>query len=317
MSAQPISRLLAIVDDDESLQRSLQDLTESDGLSPICFSSAEEFLDSDARDKVSCLIADIRMPGISGLELQARLKAERRRTPIIFITAHGDAKMRIHAIGEGAAELLPKPFDDAVLLKVIHTAVESGEMTEQTQNGTHGNGENRYATGEDFLKVFDEDLSGLYQLSFLLAGNHQKAEECFVAGIEDCVKANRVFREWARAWAKRMIVENAIRELNPRRQRLNSSALLRTALSRNQQSSDPIGHFDLDHMLGLADFERFVFVLCVLERYRVHECALFLGCSTSEIREACAQAIEELANSRPGASNRYEDRERRAKELEA
>ena len=124
MSGRPISRLVAIVDDDESLQRSLQDLIESGGLSTICFNSAEEFLDFDARDKVSCLIADIRMPGISGLELQAKLKAERCRIPIIFITAHGDAKMRIHAIGEGAVEFLPKPFDDAILLKVIHTALE-------------------------------------------------------------------------------------------------------------------------------------------------------------------------------------------------
>ena len=192
-------------------------------------------------------------------------------------------------------------------------------MTEQAQSGTRGSGENRYATCEDFLKILNEDMHGLYQLSFLLTGNHQKAEGCFVAGIEDCVKANRVFREWARSWAKRMIVENAIRELNPRRERSDSPALLPTVFSRNQQPSGPIGYFDLDAMLGLADFERFVFVLCVLERYRMHECALFLGCSASEIREACAQAIEKLANFRPSGSSRYEDRERtrRAKELEA
>jgi hypothetical protein len=187
-------------------------------------------------------------------------------------------------------------------------------MSEQPQSGTPGNGENRYATCEDFLKIFDEDLHGLYQLSFLLAGNHQKAERCFVAGIESCVKTNWVFRERARVWAKRMIVENAIRELNPRWQ--CSNALLPPVFSRNQE---PSGHFDLDDMLGLADFERFVFVLCVLEGYRTHECALFLGCSTSEVREACAKAIEKLANSRPSGSNRYDDRERgrRAKELEA
>jgi DNA-directed RNA polymerase specialized sigma24 family protein len=192
-------------------------------------------------------------------------------------------------------------------------------MTEQSHNGTCGDGSNRYATCEDFLKILEEDLHGLYQLSILLAGNHQMAERCFVAGIESCVKANWVFRERARAWAKRMIVENAIRELNPRRQRSNSSALLLTVFSHNQQSSGPMEYFDLDAMLGLADFERFVFVLCVLERYRMHECALFLGCSASEVREACAQAIEKLANFRPSGSNRYEDRERggRAKELEA
>lgn len=111
------------MDDDESLQSSLQDLIEADGLSTICFSSAEEFLDA-AQDKVLCLIADVRMPGMSGLELQAKLKAERRRIPIIFITAHGDAEMRVHAIRKGAVEFLPKPFDDAILLKAIHRALE-------------------------------------------------------------------------------------------------------------------------------------------------------------------------------------------------
>ena len=109
------------------------------------------------------------------------------------------------------------------------------ELTEQSHNGTYENGSNRYATCEDFLKVFDEDLSGLYQLSFLLAGDHQRAEGCVVAGIESCVRANWVFRELAGAWAKRMIVENAIRELNPRRQRSNSSALLPAVLSHDRQ----------------------------------------------------------------------------------
>ena len=118
------SRLVAIVDDDESVQLALRDLIESDGLPAICFGSAEHFLDSEARSKAACLIADIRMPGMSGLELQAKLKAERCRIPIIFITAHGDAEMRIHARREGAVEFLSKPFDDAVLLEIVHTALE-------------------------------------------------------------------------------------------------------------------------------------------------------------------------------------------------
>jgi FixJ family two-component response regulator len=118
------SRLVAIVDDDQSVQRSLQDLIESDGLSALCFSSAEQFLDSEARSKVACLIADIRMPGMSGFELQAKLKAERCRVPVIFITAHGDAEMRTLAMGDGAVEFLTKPFNDAVLLEVVHAALE-------------------------------------------------------------------------------------------------------------------------------------------------------------------------------------------------
>jgi FixJ family two-component response regulator len=118
------TRLVAIVDDDESVQRALQDLIESDGLSALCFGSAEQFLDSEARNRAACMITDIRMPGMSGLELQAKLKAERCRIPIIFITAHGDAEVRIHAMREGAVEFLSKPFDDAVLLEIVHTALE-------------------------------------------------------------------------------------------------------------------------------------------------------------------------------------------------
>jgi FixJ family two-component response regulator len=118
------SRLVVIVDDDESVQLALRDLIESDGLPAICFGSAEQFLDSGARSKAACLIADIRMPGVSGLELQAKLKAERCRIPVIFITAHGDAEMRIHAMRQGAVEFLSKPFDDAVLLEIVHAALE-------------------------------------------------------------------------------------------------------------------------------------------------------------------------------------------------
>ena len=124
MNMRQNSRLVAIVDDDESVQLALRDLIESDGLPAICFGSAEQFLDSEARSKAACLIADIRMPGMSGLELQAKLKAERCRIPVIFITAHGDAEMRIHAMRQGAVEFLSKPFDDAVLLEIVHTALE-------------------------------------------------------------------------------------------------------------------------------------------------------------------------------------------------
>jgi len=124
MSIRHNSRLVAIVDDDDSVQRSLQDLIESDGLSTLCFGSAEQFLNYEAQNKAACLIADIRMPGMSGLELQAKLKAERCRIPIIFITAHGDAEMRILAMREGAVEFLSKPFDDSVLLGIVHAALD-------------------------------------------------------------------------------------------------------------------------------------------------------------------------------------------------
>ena len=124
MSRRQSSRLIAIVDGDKSVQSALQELIESEGLSTLCFGSAEEFLDSGVQDEAGCLIADFRMPGISGLELQSRLKADRCRIPIIFITAHDDPKMRAQAIRDGAVEFLTKPFDNTVLLETVHAAIE-------------------------------------------------------------------------------------------------------------------------------------------------------------------------------------------------
>jgi len=124
MSRRQSSRLIAIVDDDKSVQSALQDFIESEGLSTLCFGSAEEFLDSGVQDEAGCLIADIRMSAISGIELQSRLKADRCRIPIILITAHGDPKMRVQAIRDGAVEFLTKPFDNTVLLETVHAAIE-------------------------------------------------------------------------------------------------------------------------------------------------------------------------------------------------
>jgi len=124
MGSKQSSKLIAIVDDDKSVQSALQDLVESEGLSTLCFGSAEQFLDSGAQRNAACLIADIRMPGMSGLELQAKLKADRCRIPIVFITAHGDAKMQTQALREGALKFLAKPFDNTVLLEALHAAIE-------------------------------------------------------------------------------------------------------------------------------------------------------------------------------------------------
>ena len=117
-------KLLAIVDDDESVRRALQGLMKAAGLPTQAFASAEDFLSSGLLRQTACLIADIRMPGMSGLELQERLNAEHCRIPIIFITAHGDAKMRLQAMRAGAVEFLAKPFDDEVLLDSVQAALE-------------------------------------------------------------------------------------------------------------------------------------------------------------------------------------------------
>ena len=118
------SKLIAIIDDDEAMQDSLRDLMEAAGLVARCFGSAEEFRESDLHTGAACLIVDIRMPKMSGLQLQARLKEEECNIPIIFITAHGDATMRIRAMREGAVEFLAKPFDHHLLLKRVRAALD-------------------------------------------------------------------------------------------------------------------------------------------------------------------------------------------------
>jgi len=118
------SKLVAIIDDDESICDSLRDLMESAGLLALCFGSAREFLESGLHCQAACLITDIRMPKMSGLELQARLKEEECDIPIIFITAFGDARMRIQAMREGAVEFFAKPFDHHLLLKAVLAALD-------------------------------------------------------------------------------------------------------------------------------------------------------------------------------------------------
>ena len=165
-------------------------------------------------------------------------------------------------------------------------------MPKQARFQISASSENLYATTEDFRKIFDEDLDRLYQLSFLLTGDRQKAENCLVAGVEVCADENRVFSEWVRARTIRVVVENAIRELMPRPTRSNLSSL---PTLRTRESTSPTGYFDADALLGLADFDRFVFVLRVLEGYPENECALLLGSSRSQVREACTSAIKKLA----------------------
>ncbi|HXM21862.1 MAG TPA: response regulator [Terriglobales bacterium] len=116
--------MVAIVDDDDLMRGALQGLLKSVGLPAQAFASSEEFLKSGRQYQTACLIADIRMPGMSGLELQAKLNADQCRIPTIFITAHGDEKMRMQALRAGAVEFMAKPFDDEALLESVRAALE-------------------------------------------------------------------------------------------------------------------------------------------------------------------------------------------------
>src|SRR6202162_4963737 len=125
MGTQEKTKLVAVVDDDELMRSALQGMLKSVGLPSQVFVSAEEFLQSGQQRQTACLIADIRMPGMSGLELQAKLNADRCRIPIIFITAHGDERMRMQALRAGAVDFLAKPFDEEILLESVRAALEN------------------------------------------------------------------------------------------------------------------------------------------------------------------------------------------------
>jgi FixJ family two-component response regulator len=131
------SKLIAIIDDNESIQDSLGDLIESGGFEARCFGSAKAFLESDLHGRAACLIVDIHMPKMSGLDLQATLKRQECNVPIIFITAYDDdAEIRAQAMQEGAVEFLAKPFDHQILLEILRYTLDSE---------THGAGSPRLA----------------------------------------------------------------------------------------------------------------------------------------------------------------------------
>jgi len=117
--------LISVVDDDDSVRESLSGLIRSIGFGAMVFASAEEFLTSDRLSDTDCLILDVRMPGMNGLELQRRLATNHFTIPVIFITAHGDEEARVRALNGGAVEYLLKPFSEEALLSAIDTALKS------------------------------------------------------------------------------------------------------------------------------------------------------------------------------------------------
>ena len=155
---------------------------------------------------------------------------------------------------------------------------------------------NEYATREDFCRVFTKNLNSLYQLSYVLTGDEEKAQQCFVAGLEDSARANKVFKDWAHSWAKRVIIKNAVRVLRPQPAEPGSSLPARVISEKSKLRIIRDGHLEIDSVLALEDFERFVFVMTVLERYSDRESALLIGCSIGEIQAARICALEEIAH---------------------
>ncbi len=117
------SLVVVVVDDDESVRESLPDLLKEFGFSVLAFSSADEYLASESVDRTTCLVLDIVMPGMSGLDLQSELKNRGRKIPIIFITAQKDESVRKRVLAQGAVDVLLKPFSDTALRKALSKAM--------------------------------------------------------------------------------------------------------------------------------------------------------------------------------------------------
>ncbi|HEA25619.1 MAG TPA: response regulator transcription factor, partial [Ectothiorhodospiraceae bacterium] len=120
----PNEPIVFVVDDDQEVRDAIQLLMESVGLKVEAFASAQDYLDQFTPKRHGCLILDIRMAGMSGLELQARLAAEDSHPPIVIITGHGDVPMAVQAIQAGAVDFLEKPFNDQALLDCVHRAIQ-------------------------------------------------------------------------------------------------------------------------------------------------------------------------------------------------
>lgn len=153
-----------------------------------------------------------------------------------------------------------------------------------------------YATVGDFCRVFQNEMSSLYLLAFLLTADQQKAEGCYVAGLGDCVAGNLVFKEWASSWARRTIVRNAIAMMKPEPEQMRYvSAALHTETNEIPGMKSEVS-LSLPAVLRLSAFDRFVLVMAVLEKYSDRDCSLLLECSRQDVISARARALEQLAN---------------------
>src|SRR5262249_3115795 len=145
-----------------------------------------------------------------------------------------------------------------------------------------------YATRRDFQKIYTEDMADLHLLAFLLTADQDKAEECFVSGLDDSVAGNPVFREWARSWSKRAIIKNAIQAVAP------TPGMPASNAANGDWTRDQEHEALISAVTRLDPLDRFVFVMAVLERYSVHECASLLERPLAEVVAAKSRALQRL-----------------------
>jgi DNA-directed RNA polymerase specialized sigma24 family protein len=177
-------------------------------------------------------------------------------------------------------------------------------MTRKNSKKTVGN--TAYATAADFKQIFTEDINSLYLLSLLLTGNPEKAEECFVGGIGESTKGNHVFKEWAHSWARRTIIQSAIRLINPRERSVTTRS---SDVAYVMDRIPMVLRAEVCAILELAPVERFVFVMSVLEHYSDHDCSILLGCARRDIITMRARATQRLVTLLGIKDNRRMDAE--------
>jgi len=170
-----------IIDDDSGVRESIQDLVESVGLHAESFATAQQFLASERRDAPSCLVLDVRLPGISGLDLQRELKKAGIKIPIIFISGHADIPMSVRAMKSGAFEFLTKPFRDQALLDVIQRALSRERLVREKQR-LLAELQERYAS----LSARERDV-----MSLVVAGRLNKQIAAELGASETTVKIHR------------------------------------------------------------------------------------------------------------------------------
>jgi hypothetical protein len=149
-----------------------------------------------------------------------------------------------------------------------------------------------YASCKDFQRIFSEDMVGLHRLAFLLTADEASAERCFVAGLEDSIHGNPVFRQWARGWSKRAIIQNAIKTMAP--------APPQHRPGQEKAAASPKNGSDPENVVAIVaawePFERFVFVMAVLEGYSPRECSALLACQVQDVIDAKSLALQRLAD---------------------
>jgi FixJ family two-component response regulator len=166
----PDTPTVFVVDDDPSVRASIEGLLKSASLRSECFGTAEEFLSSKRPDGPSCLVLDVSLPGVNGLDFQRELADAGIRIPIIFITGHGDIPMTVKAMKSGAVEFLTKPFLDDELLNAIHQALERDRATRRQQSNSAGLRKCYEALSEREREVMGLVVSGMLnkQIAFEL-----------------------------------------------------------------------------------------------------------------------------------------------------